>query len=140
MNRISVSSSQPPRYPAIMPSGTPISIAISDDDERDAERRAGTEDDAAEDVPAEMVGAEQVLPARREVARRHISDSPPLRRIWSQDRRGKRDEDEEHDDRRPHLGGPLAAEHPVGAPRDAAVERYAGGSCSGESRVTLIAA
>ena len=106
MNRISASSSQPPRYPAIMPSGTPISIASSDDDEGDAERGPGAEDDAAEDVSAEMVGAEQVLPARREVARRNVRDAPPLRRVRGQNRRSQRDEDQERDDRRADLARP----------------------------------
>ena len=89
----------PPKYPATRPRLTPTTRAISDRDDSDAERHPRADEDAAEDVAAELVGAQQMLGARR------FQLDPErlvVRRVGSdQHGRDDRDHDQDGDDHQP---------------------------------------
>ena len=63
--RPTMRSVQPPKKPAAMPANPPISEDQRDRGDGDGEVEPRRHDDAAEDIAAELVGAEPVLGRRR---------------------------------------------------------------------------
>ena len=70
--RMMTSSIQPPLYPAIAPSGAPISTASSHDNNGYDQCRARAHDDPAEHIPPQPIGTKPMFLGRRQHGIRHI--------------------------------------------------------------------
>ena len=110
------SSTQPPKYPAAIPSGTPIEHRDREHQHRDHRRDARAVDHAREHVPPHLVRPEVVLGRGRLERLERVRGAPGVLRV----RRDERREQGHEDDREAHRGADREQRVPPDDPGHAA--------------------